>query len=391
MLALLVAGLAVSISLSETMLAVLAVWLLRERFRGRLTVAWPLAGPMAAFGAWTLITALLSGAPWESLRAARSALVMATLWVVLLAVGDAARARWFATTLFVALAAVAALSIVQVTTCGGDRLYGRALALPPVLNSFFGKCDRAHGFYSIYMTLGGVLALVLTLTLPRLPQLRHRAAAMAAWLVGVAAFALTLVRGAWVGYAAGMAVLLLTVRRQAPLFTGVLLVPMALLAVPGVRQRAMTVVDVTDPTARERVAMWSAGLTLVREHPVIGIGPGQVKRVYPEYAPAYAVRRHTSHLHNTPLQIAVERGLVGLALWAWIFVAFFVRTVRVWRRLPAAAAADRTLVAGCVAAITAFLVGGLFEYNFGDTEVLLVAMSVMALPFVIERARGGAA
>jgi O-antigen ligase len=94
-------------------------------------------------------------------------------------------------------------------------------------------------------------------------------------------------------------------------------------------------------------------------------------------------------LHNTPLQIAVERGLVGLALWLWIFAAFFTRAWRVCRRVPADAVADRALVVGALAAVTAFLVAGLFEYNFGDTEVLLVTLSVMALPFVVERDLAG--
>jgi putative inorganic carbon (HCO3(-)) transporter len=391
MLIALAAGLAASISLSQAMLAVLALWLLRERVRGRLVLSWPLAGPILAFTGWTLLTALASPAPADSLRVARSLLMLATLWIVLHALADAARARWFATALFVAFTVVAALSIVQVGTCGGDRLYGKAQTLPPVLSSFFGKCERAHGFYSIYMTLAGALALVLTLALPRLPHLRHRTAAIGAWLVGAVAFALTFVRGAWVGFAAGVAMLACTLRRQVLVLAGVLVVATAVLAVPGVLKRAMSVVDVTDPTARERVAMWSAGLALVREHPVMGVGPGQVKRLYPEYAPAYAVRRQTSHLHNAPLQIAVERGLVGLALWLWIFAAFFVRAIRIGRGLPADALADRSLMAGSTAAIAAFLVGGLFEYNFGDTEVLLVAMSVMALPFAIERDRGGSA
>lgn len=386
-LTVLAAGLAASISLSQAMLAVLALWLLRERIRGRRALSWPLAAPILAFAGWTLLTALASPAPWDSVRASRSVVMLATVWIVLHAVGTAARARWFATALFVALAVVAALSIVQVATCGGERLYGKALALPPVLSSFFGKCERAHGFYSIYMTLAGVLALVLTLTLPRLAHLRPRSAAIVAWLVGATAFALTFVRGAWVGCAAGVAVLAATLRGQVRVFAGVLVVAALLFAVPGVLKRAMTVADVTDPTARERVAMWSAGVALVREHPVMGVGPGQVKRLYPAYAPPYAVRRHTSHVHNAPLQIAVERGLVGLALWLWIFGAFFVGAGRIWRRLSADAVEDRALVAGCMAAIAAFLVGGLFEYNFGDTEVLLVATSVMALPFVIDRDR----
>ena len=385
MLVLLVAGLAASITLSQTMLGILTAWLLAERYRGRLRLAWPLAVPIAAFAGWTLLAALLSPAPAESLRDSHSLLGLATIWIVLHAVDDARRARWFATALFIGLAVVAALSVVQVATCGGERLTGRALGLPPVLGSFFGKCHRAHGFYSIYMTLGGVLAMVLVLTLPRLPYLRHRAPAAAAWLVGALGFALTLVRGAWVGFGVGVALLACTVRRQTVTFVGVLLVAAAVLAVPGVLPRVLSVVDVTDPTARERVAMMAAGVALVRDHPIVGIGPGQVKRLYAQYAPPYAVRRHTSHVHNTPLQIAVERGLVGLALWLWIFGAFFVRLPAIWKRLPGDAVRDRALVAGCAAAIVAFFVAGLFEYNFGDTEVLLVAMSLMALPLVIER------
>ena len=38
---------------------------------------------------------------------------------------------------------------------------------------------------------------------------------------------------------------------------------------------------------------------------------------------------------------------------------------------------------GVQAAIVSFLVGGLFEYNFGDTEVVLVAVALMALPFAV--------
>jgi putative inorganic carbon (HCO3(-)) transporter len=159
----------------------------------------------------------------------------------------------------------------------------------------------------------------------------------------------------------------------------------AAVTLPRVRVRIESIVDATDATARERFAMADAGLTMLREHPLIGVGLGGVKRLYPVYAPPEAVRRHTSHLHNTPLQIAVERGLVGLALWLWIFVAFFVRASRVLRRVPTQAVADRALVVGAVAAVAAFLVSGLFEYNFGDTEVLLVALAVMALPFVVER------
>jgi len=33
-------------------------------------------------------------------------------------------------------------------------------------------------------------------------------------------------------------------------------------------------------------------------------------------------------------------------------------------------------------------VAGLFEHNFGDSEVVMVAYAVMVLPFVVERSLG---
>jgi hypothetical protein len=41
-------------------------------------------------------------------------------------------------------------------------------------------------------------------------------------------------------------------------------------------------------------------------------------------------------------------------------------------------------VVGSLAAIVGFLVAGLSEYNFGDSEVMMVAWALMALPWVAD-------
>jgi hypothetical protein len=41
-------------------------------------------------------------------------------------------------------------------------------------------------------------------------------------------------------------------------------------------------------------------------------------------------------------------------------------------------------VVGSLAAIASFLVAGLSEYNFGDSEVVMVAWALMALPWAVE-------
>jgi O-antigen ligase len=178
----------------------------------------------------------------------------------------------------------------------------------------------------------------------------------------------------------------LGLRRRWLVLGALLLALVGALAVePRLLDRVRTVGDLADDTTRDRLAMLGAGLGLAIAHPLTGIGPGQVKNVYPRVASPEALRRSTSHLHNTPLQIVVERGVPGLAAWIAIWVGYFGAAWRVFRRVSPANEETRALVLGSMAAIAAFLVGGLFEYNFGDTEVLLVALALMALPFVVER------
>jgi O-antigen ligase len=56
---------------------------------------------------------------------------------------------------------------------------------------------------------------------------------------------------------------------------------------------------------------------MVRDHPLLGVGPDQVKEAYTDYP--WATRR--PHLHNNVVQIAAERGLPALAAWLWLIVA----------------------------------------------------------------------
>ena len=165
------------------------------------------------------------------------------------------------------------------------------------------------------------------------------------------------------------------------------------------RHRFLSMADPEEAGVRERVYMWRSGLAMWRERPVLGIGPGGVKREYPPFALPEAVKKRTvtctyptadpgrsrsdGHVHSTPLQILVERGVLGLAAWLAIWAAFFTRCVGLLRRLPGEATAERVLVVGSLAAIVGFLVAGLSEYNFGDSEVVMVAWALMALPWAV--------
>ena len=99
------------------------------------------------------------------------------------------------------------------------------------------------------------------------------------------------------------------------------------LAPDSVTNRMMSMFDLKDPTNQDRLAMLEIGAGIVRDHPLTGVGPNMVPRVYAQYRPDYAVQAVNPHLHNVPLQIAAERGLPALAIWVW-FVAALVAGAR---------------------------------------------------------------
>jgi O-antigen ligase len=328
------------------------------------------------------VAALAADEPLAALTASKSLLLMAALWVTVDMLANARSADRCLTFLVLVATAAAALGLAQVVLCPGQEPdYG-----PPAW--LYHRCFRARGPFSIYTTLAGVLTLVLLASLPRLlPGGPFRPRLVPAWLLMLAGLIATYTRGAWIGLAAGAGALLPALRRGR-------WIPVAGLAVLGalalsgpyeLRSRVLKLADPGEAGVTERVHMWRSGLAMWREHPWLGVGPGGVKREYPRYARPEAGKKATSHLHNTPLQILVERGPLGLAAWGWLYAAFFARAIRLLGRLQLERARERALVAGVIAAVSGFLVAGLAEYNFGDSEVAMVAWTLMALPFVVER------
>ena len=70
---------------------------------------------------------------------------------------------------------------------------------------------------------------------------------------------------------------------------------------------------------------------MIRDHPLVGVGPNMVEPLYPQYRVADAVEKVDQHLHNVPLQIAAERGLPALAAWLSFVVILLVDLSRRFR------------------------------------------------------------
>jgi O-antigen ligase len=357
-----------SIFLGQGVLFSLAalVWLavvIRERSWPRLPA---FALPLAVYAILTLTSAAFSVNPRASFIDSRQLFLLLMVPIVM----QFARGERAAKTIDVIIAIGAAgalVGIVQFAVLGYNHLEA-----------------RPHGLLGHYMTYSGVLMLVVCAAVARLLfQPRDwiwPAVAVPALLV---ALALTFTRNAWGG--TFLAVLcLLALKNWKLILVGPVLIALGFAVAPAdIRARALSSFNSQDASRRDRAAMLEIGQAIVRDHPVFGVGPEMIDDVYARYRPPTAVNPTNPHLHNVPVQIAAERGLPALAAWLW-FVGVALRDLyRQMRRGPA-----RPVAAAGLAAVVAMLGAGLLEYNFGDSEFLMLLLGLITLPFAAARDRG---
>jgi len=126
----------------------------------------------------------------------------------------------------------------------------------------------------------------------------------------------------------------------------------------------------------DRIRMVQAGVEMIRDYPLFGVGPGNVKEMYTLYRRPDAPRFKVPHLHNNVIQIWAERGVLALAGYI-LFIFFFVRECARGWRTP-----QRKWAEGGIAIATAMTCAGMFEFNFGDTEVFYLMLDLFALVLV---------
>jgi O-antigen ligase len=274
----------------------------------------------------------------------------------------------------------AATMIVDVTLSVGAASAALGIVQYGILQyDFLGQ--RPHGSLGHYMTYSGLLMLVLCVVVGRLVfATRNRTWPALLMPALVVALAVTFTRSAWVGACVGVS--LLFVLRDFRLLALMPIVVALFFAVApdGLSRRMVSTFDLQDPSNRDRVAMIETGAAIVADYPLTGVGPNMIERVYPQYRQPEAVQAVNVHLHNVPLQIAAERGLIALAMWLWFVAALIRQLARVFRGHT-----DRVLSATALAAIAAMLAAGLFEHNFGDSEFLMLFLVVVTLPFAVLR------
>ena len=370
-----VAALPLSIVASEVLLTIAGLLWLAVIIRGHERIDVPrMFWPLAAYAAATIVAAAFSVDPETSFIDCKQLLLFSIVPIAYRLL-PGRRALTAVDIIITAGAISAVIGIVEFGILKFDSLG-----------------QRPRGLLGMYMTYSGQLMLVACTAAARV-LFRNDDRLWAALVMPalIAALAATLSRNAWVGACAGIGLLLLI--RD---FRFVALLPVVAAVFIAVAPTQLTerfyssfrislfhqdsaATEASVLSNRDRLAMIRSGLRIIKDNPLTGVGPDTVRMVYPQYRDPQAVQQLNSHLHNVPLQIAAERGIPALLLWLWFMVALLRDFVR--RR----ATTVPSVAMAALACTVALLAAGLFEYNFGDSEVVMLFLVLVTLPYAADR------
>ncbi|HEY3057317.1 MAG TPA: O-antigen ligase family protein [Thermoanaerobaculia bacterium] len=231
---------------------------------------------------------------------------------------------------------------------------------------------RITGPSTHVMTYSGLL-LPTSLLLVVLAVRRKQSWIYACALVVSFALLLTFTRSVWLGWTVAI-LAVLTVRRPRWLIFAVPALLFGLTFMPdSMFGRLVSSFDTRQSSNLDRIRMAEAGLEMIKDHPVFGVGPANVKEMYPLYRRDDAPRFRPPHLHNNILQLWAERGIGAVVAYVLLLALFLRECARGWRG-PA-----REFAEAGVAITVGLAYAGLFEFNFGDTEVFLLMLELFAL------------
>ena len=232
---------------------------------------------------------------------------------------------------------------------------------------------RITGPTAHVMTLSGLLlAVALVFLVLWIHDIRNP------WLAGGTAIVtltllLTFTRSAWIGWLVGAGILLVSRRPRMLIFAAPALIFFITFMPLPLFGRLVSSFDVRQSSNLDRIRMIQAGVEMIKDYPLLGVGPANVKEVYPLYRKHDAPRFRIPHLHNNLVQLWAERGVLAVAAYI-LFLALFLREcARAWNGPAARFAEIGVAVAFGLAA------AGMFEFNFGDTEVFWILLDIAAL------------
>jgi O-antigen ligase len=138
------------------------------------------------------------------------------------------------------------------------------------------------------------------------------------------------------------------------------------------------------PSLKGRVTIWGGIAEMIKDHPLLGTGPGTFATVFTQYQPPGFLGRHFMG-HNDYLHFISETGLPLIAVMVWMIVALFVKG---FKKLNNPSRLVRGITLGAMSGITAILVHSIFDFNLhipANAILFTILAALVASPIPITK------
>jgi hypothetical protein len=259
-----------------------------------------------------------------------------------------------------------------------------------------GREWRAAGFYGHYTTYAEALQLIASLAFGLFIALwRKRALSgvlLLLALIGLGgALLLTVTRASWLAFLlSAFAIVLAGASRRTAVVVAACALPLILAGLFVLqRQRSVGFYDQQDQSITWRETVWREGFDLLKSKPrhlLVGVGMDSIKNHWREWGLFDQGRLPVGHMHSTPLQLAVERGVPALLCWIAFIILYGLMLLRLARSRKVSGWIERGTVLGAFGGLIGFVASGMVHYNFGDSEVVMIFYFIVGLSLALEKA-----
>ncbi|GAC1511681.1 MAG: hypothetical protein NVS2B16_13450 [Chloroflexota bacterium] len=154
-------------------------------------------------------------------------------------------------------------------------------------------------------------------------------------------------------------------------------------------------------TVSRRLDLWRSSVRMVRDHPLVGIGPDNFLHYYAPRTQLYIQCDHglgymepgasqepcLSHPHNELLDFYLSTGLAGLVAFIWLLVVFWRLSIQ--SLLGTLPPSERILLAGVMAAMLASNIHGLVDNSYFLVDLSILFWSLVGYVCFVSRQRVG--
>ena len=328
--------------------------------------------------------------------AAREGLVKLTLYLLLFAllarVMRSPRLRSWIITLFLHISLIVSVYGLRQYIFGAEAL---ATWVDPTSDS--ANLTRVYSYLGNPNLLAGYLIPAVSLSFAAIFTWQRwlpKALALTMFLVNSACLILTYSRGGWIGFLVCIFVFLVLLvywysiqlppkfrpwAMPALLGSSAMVVLLAILFVEPIRDRVASIfVGREDSSNNFRINVWSAVVEMIRDRPILGIGPGNdaFNKIYPLYQ---RPRFTALSAYSIFLEIAVETGVIGLLCFLWLLVVTFNQGIEQIKRLREVSNSQGFWLIAAIAGISGMLAHGLVDTVWYRPQVITLWWLMVAI------------